>query len=118
MLEYKRQELTEQENKLRGGLWKLDDTRDKVNEMAEELERTQKQVLNSTKDCEEYLLTIINQRRDADETEKSVTAKSIRIEKESKECKKLEEVARADLATVEPSLNDAMKVSNISTYIN
>ncbi|KAK0165141.1 hypothetical protein PV328_003689 [Microctonus aethiopoides] len=116
MLEYKRQQLTEQENKLRGGLWKLDDTRDKVNEMAEELERTQKQVLNSTKDCEEYLLTIINQRRDADETEKSVTAKSIRIEKESKECKKLEEVARADLATVEPSLNDAMKIYLLSTH--
>lgn len=110
MLESKRQELTEQANKLRGGLGKLDDTREKVNEMAEKLEVTQQQVHKSTKDCEEYLTMITSQKRDADETQKTVTARSIRIEKESNECKKLEQVARADLETVEPALNDAMKV--------
>jgi len=52
----------------------------------------------------------VNQRRDADETQKQVTAKSVRILEEEKECKKLEEYARADLATVEPALNEAMKV--------
>lgn len=51
-----------------------------------------------------------NQRRDADETQRQVTAKSQRIAEEQKECKKLEELARADLATVEPALNEAMKV--------
>lgn len=51
-----------------------------------------------------------NQRRDADETQKMVTAKSHRITEEQKECKKLEELARADLATVEPALNEAIKV--------
>lgn len=53
----------------------------------------------------------MNQRRDADETQKSVAARSQKIAEEQKECKKLEEIARADLATVEPALNEAMKVS-------
>lgn len=53
----------------------------------------------------------MNQRRDADETQKTVTARSQKISEEQKECKKLEEIARADLATVEPALNEAMKVS-------
>ncbi|XP_034934334.1 dynein heavy chain 2, axonemal [Chelonus insularis] len=109
MLEFKRQELADQANKLNSGLHKIDDTRKKVNEMAEELEVTQQQVLKATKDCEEYLITIVNQRRDTDEAQKSVTARSIRIEKESKECKKLEQLARADLETVEPALDEAMK---------
>lgn len=52
----------------------------------------------------------VNQRRDADETQKTVTARSHRIVDEQKECKKLEELARADLATVEPALNEATKV--------
>ena len=52
----------------------------------------------------------MNQRRDADETQRTVAARSQRIAEEQKECKKLEEIARADLATVEPALNEAMKV--------
>ena len=109
MLAEKRQELADQANKLRSGLSKIDDTKEKVNEMAVELEITQQQVHQSTRECEEFLITIVNQRKDADETQKIVTAKSIRIAEESKECKKLEEIARADLATVEPAINEAIK---------
>lgn len=58
----------------------------------------------------------MNQTRDADDTQKTVTARSLRIAEEQKECKKLEEHARADLATVEPALNEAMKVPS-STLI-
>ncbi|XP_012280984.2 dynein heavy chain 2, axonemal [Orussus abietinus] len=109
MLSEKRQELADQAKKLRNGLFKIDDTREKVNEMAAELEVTQEQVHQSTRECEEFLITIVNQRRDADETQKMVTARSIRIEEESIECKKLEEIARADLAAAEPALEEAMK---------
>ncbi|XP_048505442.1 dynein axonemal heavy chain 2 [Athalia rosae] len=109
MLVTKQAELAEQSNKLRNGLFKIDDTSIKVTEMAAALEVTQQQVLTSTKECEEFLVTIVNQRRDADETQKAVTAKSIRIAEESTECKKLEEIARADLATVEPTLIEAIK---------
>lgn len=110
MLSTKRKELVKQADKLRGGLFKIDDTRQKVEEMTVELGITQQQVISSTRECEEFLLTIVNQRRDADETQKLVTAKSIRITEESKDCKRLEEIARADLAMVEPALDEAMKV--------
>ncbi|XP_011862155.1 PREDICTED: dynein heavy chain 2, axonemal [Vollenhovia emeryi] len=109
MLAGKRQDLADQANKLRGGLSKIDDTRVKVKEMAAELEVTQRQVHKSTGECEEFLVTIVNQSRDADETQKQITAKSLRIAEEQKEFKKLEELARADLATVEPALNEAIK---------
>lgn len=109
MLENRRRKVAEQANKLNGGLTKINETKDKVNDMAVELEVTQRQVLKATEDCEEYLLTIVTQKRDADDTQKNVTARSVRIEKESEECKKLESVARADLETVEPALDRAMK---------
>ncbi|XP_063992490.1 dynein axonemal heavy chain 2 [Diachasmimorpha longicaudata] len=109
MLMSKRQRLGEQSDKLSGGLFKIDDTREKVNEMAKELEVMQEQVLKSTKDCEEFLVTIVNQKRDADEAQKSITTRSLKITEESKVCKKLEGIARADLADVEPALDEAMK---------
>lgn len=52
----------------------------------------------------------MNQRRDADDMQKLAVARSHRIAEEQRECKNLEEIARADLATVEPALNEAMKV--------
>lgn len=58
MLTKKRQDLADQANKLRGGLSKIDDTRVKVKEMAAELEVTQQQVHKSTRECEEFLVTI------------------------------------------------------------
>ncbi|KAI4493628.1 hypothetical protein M0804_001804 [Polistes exclamans] len=116
MLIEKRKELANQANKLRGGVFKIDDTQAKVNEMAAELEVTQEQVQKSTKECEEFLVTIVNQRRDADEAQKMVTARSLRIGEEQKECKKLEKIARADLATVEPALNEAIKASILLSF--
>ncbi|KAI4504209.1 hypothetical protein M0802_000680 [Mischocyttarus mexicanus] len=117
MLIEKRKELTNQADKLRGGVFKIDDTQVKVNEMAAELEVTQEQVQKSTRECEEFLVTIVNQRRDADEAQKMITARSLRIGEEQKECKKLEEIARADLATVEPALNEAIKASILFSFI-
>lgn len=58
MLAEKREDLAGQANKLRGGLSKIDDTRLKVNEMAAELEITHEQVYKSTRECEEFLVTI------------------------------------------------------------
>lgn len=110
MLASKRKDLADHTDKLGNGLYKLDDTKEKVNEMAAELEITQQQVYQSTKECEEFLVSIINQRRDTDETQKIVTARSIRIGEEQKECRRLEKIARADLATVEPLLEEAMRV--------
>lgn len=58
ILAEKRHNLASQANKLRGGLSKIDETRVTVKEMAAELEVTQEQVLQSTRECEEFLVTI------------------------------------------------------------
>ncbi|XP_011309286.1 dynein heavy chain 2, axonemal [Fopius arisanus] len=109
MLISKRRTLVEQSAKLRCGLFKIDDAKEKVSDMAKELEIMQEQVLQSTKNCERFLLNIVNQKRDTDEAEKSIKIRSAKITEESKECKRLEEIARADLVSVEPALEEATK---------
>lgn len=60
--------------------------------------------------CALCLQCAAKQRSEADEAQKAIRSKSHRIAEEQKECKTLEELARADLATVEPALNEAIKV--------
>lgn len=67
MLEEKRKEISTQANKLRNGLWKIDDCREKVESMSVELEEAQVKVAEFQQQCDEYLVIIINQRKEADE---------------------------------------------------
>lgn len=66
----KRQELLDQANKLRTGLFKIDETREKVEVMSLELEDAKKKVAEFQKQCEEYLVIIVQQKREADEQQK------------------------------------------------
>ncbi len=66
----KRDELGEQVSKLRNGLFKIDDTRSKVEAMSVELEEAKKKVAEFQKQCEEYLVVIVQQKREADEQQK------------------------------------------------
>lgn len=70
MLAEKRQELLDQANKLRTGLFKIDETREKVEVMSLELEDAKKKVAEFQKQCEEYLVIIVQQKREADEQQK------------------------------------------------
>lgn len=70
MLAEKRQELLNQANKLRTGLFKIDETREKVELMSLELEDAKKKVAEFQKQCEEYLVIIVQQKREADEQQK------------------------------------------------
>lgn len=70
MLGEKRQELLGQANKLRTGLFKIDETREKVEVMSLELEEAKKKVAEFQKQCEEYLVIIVQQKREADEQQK------------------------------------------------
>lgn len=94
-------------------MFKLDDTKIKVTQMAAELEVTEQQVKLSSHDCEEFLVNIVSQRLDADETQKVITARSIKIAEDTVECNKLEAIAREELASVEPALDEAMKVGKL-----
>lgn len=55
----------EQVGKLRSGLFKIDDTQEKVKAMSVELEEAKKQVAQFTKECEEYLSHILQQQEEA-----------------------------------------------------
>lgn len=129
MLEEKRVELATQANKLRNGLWKIDDCRQKVETMSVELEEAQVLVSEFQQQCDEYLIIIINQRKDVDEQQvillsyllfsviqfynlfiqKEVTKKSIKIGEEEIQCKKLAEIAQADLDEAMPALEEAIR---------
>ncbi|XP_063042411.1 dynein axonemal heavy chain 2 [Engraulis encrasicolus] len=109
LLEEKRSELGEQVTKLRNGLFKIDDTRTKVQAMSVELEEAKKKVAEFQKQCEEYLVIIVQQKREADEQQKAVSAHSEKIGAEEIKCKAMAENAQRDLNEALPALEEAMK---------
>lgn len=109
MLAEKRMEISSEANKLRSGLWKIDDCRVKVETMSVELEDAKVKVLEFTQQCDDYMVIIMNQKKEADEQAKDVAETSIRIGEEEVICKKLAEVAQADLDLAMPALEEAIK---------
>ncbi|KAA0723088.1 Dynein heavy chain 2, axonemal [Triplophysa tibetana] len=109
LLSEKRDEFGEQLSKLKNGLFKIDDTRIKVEAMSLELEDAKKKVAAFQKQCEEYLVVIVQQKRDADEQQKAVGAHSEKIEAEEIKCKAMAENAQRDLDEALPALQEAMK---------
>ncbi|TMS02286.1 Dynein heavy chain 2, axonemal [Larimichthys crocea] len=76
LLAEKRNELGEQVTKLRNGLFKISDTREKVEAMSVELEEAKKQVAEFQIQCDEYLSVIVQQKIEADKQQKAVSANS------------------------------------------
>ncbi|CAO2643767.1 Dynein axonemal heavy chain 2 [Lemmus lemmus] len=109
LLGEKRQELLDQTNKLRTGLFKIDETREKVEVMSLELEEAKKKVAEFQKQCEEYLVIIVQQKREADEQQKAVTANSEKIAIEEVKCQALADNAQKDLEEALPALEEAMR---------
>ncbi|KAK9721112.1 ATP-binding dynein motor region [Popillia japonica] len=109
MLAEKRDEISSEANKLRSGLWKIDDCRAKVETMSIELEEAKVKVLEFTQQCDEYMVIIMNQKREADEQAREVAETSVRIGEEEVVCKKLADVAQADLDLAMPALEEAIR---------
>ncbi|XP_048524356.1 dynein axonemal heavy chain 2 [Dendroctonus ponderosae] len=109
MLGQKRVLLSSQANKLRNGLWKIDDTKAKVTTMSVELEEAQVKVAEFQQQCDDYLIIIVAQRKEADDQQKEVAKKSIKIGEEEIQCKRLAEVAQADLDEAMPALDEAVR---------
>ncbi|XP_028285542.1 dynein heavy chain 2, axonemal [Parambassis ranga] len=112
LLAEKRSELGEQVNKLRNGLFKISDTREKVETMSVELEEAKKQVAEFQKQCDEYLIVIMQQKTEADMQQKTVTANSEKIGAEELQCKAMAENAQKDLDEALPALEEAMEALN------
>ena len=70
LLYEKRKELGDAANKLKNGLSKIDETRSKVEAMSKELGLAKTKVAQFQKQCEEYLVVIVQQKREADEQQK------------------------------------------------
>nr|XP_020476144.1 LOW QUALITY PROTEIN: dynein heavy chain 2, axonemal [Monopterus albus] len=109
LLAEKRSELGEQVSKLRNGLFKLCDTREKVEAMSIELELAKKQVAEFQKQCDEYLSDIVQQKREADKQQKTVTANNEKIRAEELQCEAMAENAQRDLDEALPVLEEAVK---------
>ncbi|KAM9425745.1 dynein axonemal heavy chain 2 [Pholidichthys leucotaenia] len=109
LLAEKRSELVEQVNKLRNGLFKIDDIREKVEAMSVELEEAKKQVAEFQKECDEYLSYIVHQKMEADEQQKVVSADCEKIAAEELQCKAMAENAQKELDEALPALEEAMK---------
>ncbi|KAG5894356.1 hypothetical protein JTB14_031917 [Gonioctena quinquepunctata] len=109
MLATKREEVSSQANKLRNGLWKIDDCKEKVTTMSVELEEAQVKVVEFQLQCDDYLVIIVAQRKEADEQQKEVTKKSVKIGEEEIQCKKMAEMAQTDLDEAMPALEDAIR---------
>lgn len=63
------------------------------------------------KQCDDYLVIIVAQQREADLQQKEVAVKKIKIGEEEVVCKKLAANAQADLDEAMPALEEAMHVS-------
>lgn len=79
LLMEKRQSIGNSAMKLRNGLSKLDDTKVSVEKISVELEAAKKQVIQYQKTCEDYLVIIVQQKREADEQAKGVTVKAEKL---------------------------------------
>ena len=116
-----------QRMKLAGGLTKLDEGKQQVEEMSVELEAKKIVVAQAQKDCEDLLVVIVSEKRTADERKKQVEAQAERIGKEEVECKKIADDAEADLGRALPALAKAMaevdkldkgSISEVKAYAN
>ena len=85
LLTEKRKQIGGMANKLRGGVLKLDETQVQVGEMTVVAEEKQVVVAEAKKDCEELLVTIIADKRAADDQEKQVSAEAAKIGRDADE---------------------------------
>ena len=104
LLNLKRKELSDAAGKLRNGLSKIDETRGKGEAMSVELEEVKVKVAQFQKPCEEYLVIIVSQKREADEQQKSVAQKKEKIDEEEIKCKHMADLAQHDLDEAGPAL--------------
>jgi len=109
----KKKELGDSRDKLKNGLFKIDETREKVEAMSIELEDAKIKVAQFQKQCEEYLVVLVQQKREADEQQKSVTQTSLKIGEEEIKCQKMADLAMADLAEAMPALEEAKKALEV-----
>lgn len=97
---------------MRNGLYKIENTSEKVADMTIDLERATEIVFKYTEECDKFLAVITNQTIIADQQKQEVDEKSIKIKEEEVECQELYSLAKTDLEKALPALDEAMQVIN------
>lgn len=109
ILASKDQEFQNLIGKLSSGLEKLEETRTNVDQISTLLAQSRKQVSQFQKQCEDFLIGIVQQKREGDEQAKMVQLKAEKLVGEEEQVKKEADAAQADLEQALPALNAATK---------
>jgi len=112
VLREKRKEIGEKAAKLKNGLEKIDEGSEQVAVMSVELEVKKVVVAASQKDCEELLVVIVQDKRLADEQEKSVLMTKEKVNAEAIIVTAEADAAMADLNAALPALAAAQEALN------
>ena len=112
MLKEKREQISLEIEKFRKGLSKIQDASDKVELLSLELVENQEKIEQSSKDCDEFMNTITEQTKFADEEQRVVSIQRETIALEAANVGLLKEQAVIDLEKAMPALNDAIAALN------
>eukprot|EP00924_Labyrinthula_sp_SR-Ha-C_P016869 maker-scaffold_6-snap-gene-17.26-mRNA-1 protein AED:0.02 eAED:0.02 QI:0/0/0/1/0.75/0.6/5/0/4681 len=102
-------QLSQARLKLVGGLSKLEEGKEQVQQLSIELEKKKVIVGQAKEECEKLMLVILSEKQAADEQKSKVEAQAKKIQGEEVECQKIAEDAESDLAEAMPLLENAMK---------
>lgn len=115
LLTEKRKKIGGMANKLRGGTLKLDETSVQVGEMTIVAQEKQVVVAQAKTECEELLVTIVADKRAADDQEKQVSAEAAKIGRDAEEANAIAAECQAGLDQAMPALNAAQAALNVLT---
>jgi dynein heavy chain len=109
VLAQKRKVVLDSSDKLKNGLQKLMDSQEQVEVMSAKMAENKIVVEQAQKECAELLVTIVQERRVADDEEKKVSAEEKIITKDKVECEKTAAECGEHLAKALPALENAEK---------
>jgi dynein heavy chain len=109
ILKQKRTDVDNQRTKLRNGLSKLDEAKGQVEKMSAEAEIKRAEVSRQQKVCEELMLSIAKERKNAAEQRVNIEGQTVKVNKEREETLILAADAEAELKKAEPALISAQE---------
>lgn len=112
LLENERNKNNRNATRLRNGVHKIDETKEAVETMSENLKTNQVELTLFQEQCDEFLVQISQQTAEADVQTANVREQSKRVSVEEKECKRLADSAKRDLDKAMPALDAATLALN------
>lgn len=113
LFEAKRTEIFTGQQRYENGLQKLNETAVSVKKMQIQLEALQPQLIQSSKETEELIVTIEERSKQVAETKRVVSAEEAECNEQAAEAEKIKEECTEALAEAMPALNNAMKALKV-----